>query len=109
MREIGAVHTFVDGPQGANNSVPAVWEVTHPDYALLRLHGRNQETYNAPAETPAERFDYEYSEAELIALAGEVVRLAYKIRNTHSIFNNCNEDKGQRNAISFMDLVRPGG
>lgn len=106
LREIRAVHTVVDGPQGADNSVPAVWEVTHPDYALLRLHGRNQETYNAPAETPAERFDYEYSEAELTTLAGNLVRVAENVQRTHAVFNNCNEDKGQRNAIDFMGMTR---
>ena len=45
-RELGVVHTIVDGPQGFANSVPDVWEVTHPDLALVRLHGRNYETWN---------------------------------------------------------------
>src|SRR5215469_3565994 len=69
LREHGLVHTIVDGPQGADNSVPAVWEITHPDYLLLRLHGRNVETYNAPAQTAAERFDYDYPDRELGELA----------------------------------------
>ena len=30
----------------------------------------------------------------------EVIRLAYKVRNTHLIFNNCDEDKGERSGIS---------
>ena len=29
-RELGVVHTIVDGPQGFANCVPCVWEVTHP-------------------------------------------------------------------------------
>ncbi|CAN7472778.1 DUF72 domain-containing protein [Variovorax paradoxus] len=109
LRDIGAVHTVVDGPQGADNSVPAVWAVTHPDYALLRLHGRNEETYNAPTPTPAERFDYEYSEDELAGLALEAVRLAYKVKNMHAVFNNCSEDKGQRNAQTFMKKLQGTG
>ncbi len=76
---------------------------------MLRLHDRNQETYNAPAETLAERFDYEYSKTELTSLAGDLVRLADKVRNTHAIFNNCNEDKGQRNAAAFMHLINQEG
>nr|WP_296727831.1 DUF72 domain-containing protein [Variovorax sp.] len=55
----------------------------------------------------AERSDYEYSEVELSSLAGNLVRLAEKVRRTHAIFNNCNEDKGQRNAIRFIDIVQP--
>ena len=39
----------------------------------------------------------------------EVVRLAYKVRNTHIIFNNCDEDKGQRNGITFMKMLLAHG
>lgn len=106
LRSMGAVHTVVDGPQGADNSVPAIWEVTNPNYTLLRLHGRNADAYNAPAASPAERFDYEYSEGELRGLAAELVRLAYRARNTHAIFNNCSEDRGVRNGATFARLLR---
>ena len=105
LRIHGLVHTIVDGPQGADNSVPAVWETTHADWLLLRLHGRNLESYVAPARTAAERFDYDYPDHELAALAGELVRVAPKARNKHVIFNNCDEDKGQRNGITFMKLL----
>ena len=105
LRELGAVHTVVDGPQGFANSVPMLAEATHPDYALVRLHGRNVDTYNIKgASSAAERFDYDYSDAELRELAAEIVRMAYKVRNTHVVFNNCDEDKGQRNGISIMKL-----
>ncbi|HSV60243.1 MAG TPA: DUF72 domain-containing protein [Variovorax sp.] len=105
LRELGAVHTVVDGPQGFANSVPMLAEATHPDYALVRLHGRNVDTYNIKgASSAAERFDYDYSDAELRELAAESVRIAYKVRNTHVVFNNCDEDKGQRNGISIMKL-----
>ena len=105
LRELGAVHTVVDGPQGFANSVPMLAEATYPDYALVRLHGRNVDTYNIKgASSAAERFDYDYSDAELRELAAEIVRIAYKVRNTHVVFNNCDEDKGQRNGISIMKL-----
>jgi uncharacterized protein YecE (DUF72 family) len=100
------VHTIVDGPPGADNSVPAVWEVTHPDYLLLRLHGRNIASYNAPAQTAAERFDYDYPDRELAELAGELASVARKARNKHVVFNNCYEDKGQRNALTFMKMLQ---
>jgi len=29
------------------------------------------------------------------------------VRNTHVVFNNCDEDKGQRNGISMMRLLAP--
>ncbi|MFS2164235.1 DUF72 domain-containing protein [Variovorax sp. Varisp62] len=104
LRAMHAVHTVVDGPQGAENSVPAVWEVTNNNYALVRLHGRNAETYNAAA-TPADRFSYEYSDDELRGLVGEVVRLSYKVRHAHMIFNNCDEDRGIRNGMTAMKML----
>lgn len=105
LRRLGAVHTVVDGPQGAENSVPAVWESTHDDFALVRLHGRNAETYNAPSKTAGERFDYDYNDDEIEGLVTQAVRLDYKVRNTHLIFNNCDRDKGQRNGMTAQRTV----
>ena len=49
---------MIDGPQGFHNSVPPVWESTHIDFALVRLHGRNHETWTIQGATVAsERFD----------------------------------------------------
>ncbi|WP_295377145.1 DUF72 domain-containing protein [uncultured Pseudacidovorax sp.] len=105
LRALGVVHTVVDGPQGAENSVPAVWEATHPEIALVRLHGRNAAAYNAPAKTAGERFDYDYPDHELEAIAKQVHRLSFSARNTHVVFNNCDRDKGQRNGMTMMRVL----
>jgi len=106
-RELGVVHTVVDGPQGFANSVPALWEVTHPGFALLRLHGRNAETWNLKgARDSSERFNYDYDEAELGELAQRVKRLAAQAASTHVVFNNNMEDQGQRNAASLAQFLR---
>src|SRR5258706_2288417 len=52
-RELGVVHTVVDGPQGFANSVPAIWEATHPDCALVRLHGHNADTWDIEGASAA--------------------------------------------------------
>jgi uncharacterized protein YecE (DUF72 family) len=102
-RELGVVHTVVDGPQGFSNSVPAIWATTHADYALLRLHGRNAETWNVRGATAAsDRFNYDYGDAELDELATRIDRLAIEAIFTHVVFNNNMEDQGQRNARSLM-------
>ena len=107
-RELGVVHTVVDGPQGFANSVPALWEVTHSRYALLRLHGRNVETWNIKgASDSSERFNYDYSEAELSELAQKVKRIAAQALSTHVVFNNNMEDQGQRNAASLSAFLKP--
>ena len=106
-RELGVVHTVVDGPQGFANSVPPVWEATHPGFALLRLHGRNRETWNIKgAADSSERFNYDYGEPELSMLADQITRLASQAAMTHVVFNNNMEDQGQRNAASLMRWLR---
>jgi uncharacterized protein YecE (DUF72 family) len=103
-RELGAAHTIVDGPQGFVNSVPMLWEVTHPVFALVRLHGRNAQTWNVQGTTSAsERFNYDYSDNELGELASRIRRLDAAM--THVVFNNNMEDQGQRNATSLLRIL----
>jgi uncharacterized protein YecE (DUF72 family) len=106
-RELGVVHTVVDGPQGFANSVPPIWEATHPACALLRLHGRNTETWNIKGATAAsDRFNYDYGQTELGELAARITELALRAASTHVVFNNNMEDQGQRNAALLMRLLR---
>ncbi|ART51623.1 hypothetical protein CBP34_08040 [Acidovorax carolinensis] len=105
LRELGMVHTIVDGPQGSPYSVPAIWETTHPEHALLRLHGRNVQAYVMPAKTAAERFDYAYTADELQALAQRFNPITRSVKYAHSVFNNCMEDKSQLNAKAFRALL----
>ena len=110
LRELGVAHTIVDGPQGFSNSVPAVWEITHPRYALLRLHGRNTATWNVKGQTSAsDRFNYDYPEGELAGLVPKLGHLAAEAMQTHVIFNNNMEDQGQRNARTMIDLLEAAG
>ena len=106
LRELAVAHTVVDGPQGFSNSVPAVWEATHPRFALLRLHGRNSKTWNIRGATSAsDRFNYDYPDDELADLVPRLERLALTALQTHVIFNNNMEDQGQRNARTMVGLI----
>jgi uncharacterized protein YecE (DUF72 family) len=105
-RELNVVHTVIDGPQGFHNSVPPVWESTHMQYSLVRLHGRNSETWNIKGATSAaERFNYDYPDPQLADIAAKVERLAPETFTTHVIMNNNWEDQGQRNAASLMRIL----
>lgn len=105
-RELGVVHTIVDGPQGFDNSVPPIWATTHPAFALLRLHGRNSATWNVKGATAAsDRFNYDYSDEELAELARGILGVAPLAIDTHVIFNNNQEDQGQRNARTLTRLL----
>jgi uncharacterized protein YecE (DUF72 family) len=104
-RELGVAHTIVDGPQGFANCVPCVWEVTHPQLALVRLHGRNQDTWNIKSAASSSRFDYWYFKDELAALKPDILAIARKAKAVHVLFNTNNEDQGQVNARLMRQVL----
>jgi uncharacterized protein YecE (DUF72 family) len=109
-RELGVVHTVVDAPPGFSNSVPAVWEATHPDFALVRLHGRNTASWSLTNSTASsDRFNYDYSDAELQSLVDPIRRLAHSVLETHVVFNTNMEDQGQRNARRMTEILETAG
>jgi uncharacterized protein YecE (DUF72 family) len=105
QRELGVVHTVVDAPQGMANTAPAIWETTHADYALLRLHGRNGAAWNQTGASSTSRFMYEYSPAELAELAARIAKIARQVARTHVIFNTNHEDQGMRNAQALTHAL----
>ncbi len=105
-RELGVVHTIVDGPQGFANSVPCMWEATHPGLALLRLHGRNKETWNIKGDASSSRFNYRYAADELAAMVPQIRQIASRVGSLHVLFNTNYEDQGQVNARLLAGLLR---
>jgi uncharacterized protein YecE (DUF72 family) len=101
------VNVVVDEPQGIANTIPPVWEVTNPELALVRLHGRNHGTWNRKGLTASsQRFDYDYEEGELKEIAAEVKALAPKAKATHVLFNNNYQDQGQRGAAALTAMLQ---
>jgi uncharacterized protein YecE (DUF72 family) len=105
-KQLGVVHTVVDGPQGFANCVPRVWEVTRPSLALVRLHGRNHETWNIKSSASSSRFNYWYSQEELAAMVPDVRRMADLAEWVHVVFNTNYEDQGQVNAKLMAQQLR---
>jgi len=97
-------YVCVDEPQGFKSSVPPVTAVTAP-VALLRMHGRNAETWNKRSVTAAERFDYLYSADELREWVPRVQDLSKDAREVHVLMNNCHRDYGVRNAREIAELL----
>jgi uncharacterized protein YecE (DUF72 family) len=106
LRDLGAVNVVVDAPQGGfDNSVPAVWEATHPHLAMVRLHGRNVSAWNSGAATSSGRFQYLYSDAELAAMVPSLRRLQDQVGSAgmvHATFNTNYRDQGQVNARRLL-------
>jgi len=111
-RRLSLVNVTVDEPQGVANSIPAVWEPTSERLAVVRLHGRNHETWNIKGATAAsDRFNYDYRDEELEGLASSISDLSNRVSEVSVVFNNNFEDQGVRNArtlIRILGLSSPG-
>jgi len=75
------------------------------DLAVVRFHGRSDDTWSARTATAAERFRYHYDKRELRPWAKRVVTMAAEARELHVLMNNCYEDFGVRNAEDMLDLL----
>ena len=98
--------TVVDQPQIGSGTVPTVIEVTNPDLATVRLHGRNAKMWYKRVETTAERFDYLYDEEELREWVPKVGELAEMAETVHVLFNNNAEDYALQNSRQLRMLLR---
>jgi uncharacterized protein YecE (DUF72 family) len=90
-------------PQGFRSSLPPVAEVTSPDLAVVRFHGRDPKAWTK--QTVSERFRYRYDEDELREWVPKVEQLAGGAREIHALMNNCYSDYATTNAQQLMDLL----
>ena len=87
---------------------PAIAELYHiPPTATtrtgyLRLHSRSAQKWHAGME---QRYDYDYSAAELEAFARQWSELAGRVDKVFAFFNNCHRGQAARNAESFRQIV----
>ena len=106
VRKHGAIFVNVDTPASDHFTVMRsdVDEVTNPNVAYLRLHGRNAKAY-ITGKTVAARFDYDYNEKEIADVAERSKKLAKEARELHVIFNNNNLDYAPRAAIRLRKAL----
>jgi uncharacterized protein YecE (DUF72 family) len=104
LEEAGLAYVGVDEPQGFPNSSPPLTAVTAP-LAMVRLHGRNAETWESRTGAASDRFKYLYSDAELEEWVPRVRGLAAGAQAVHVLFNNNYEDWGMQNARRMAHLL----
>jgi uncharacterized protein YecE (DUF72 family) len=104
VRRIG--YCAVDEP-ALRGLLPPVTHLT-TDTGYVRLHGRNTKTWWA-REGGGDRYDYEYSEAELMQWVERVRVLAGQAKQTYLFFNNCHAGQAARNAKLMEELLRRSG
>ena len=73
----------------------------------IRLHGRRYDTWfsDDPAARPEERYNYLYSEAELLPWADRIRKVSGHSENTFVITNNHYLAKGVVNALQLIALL----
>ena len=102
LRDAGLAHVVVDAPP--RSGLPAVVAAT-AGTAVVRFHGRNDDTWDRRDISAAERFDYLYSREELAAWVPRLEELAGRVDRVHALMNNCHGDKGVRNAADLAGIL----
>ncbi len=105
LRDLGLTHVMVDGPPGLESSVPAVFGVTTPHLAMVRLHGRRSATWEAAHVPTVERYRYLYSEEELLKWMPVIESAATQATRTIVFFNNCYGNYGATNAREMISML----
>lgn len=89
LRAHSAALVSVDAPAEKHFTImpPDLDEITNPEIAYLRLHGRDARAYTT-GKTVASRFNYNYSDDEIEEVAQRARKLAKEAREVHVVFNN---------------------
>ena len=108
LRYNDLTYVAVDEPQGFKSSVPPIADVTG-EFAMVRFHGRNKDTWEAKGLTSAsERFNYYYSPQEFEEWMPKVKLMEQNAQEVHLVMNTNKEDQGVYNARLFGDILGEG-
>lgn len=106
LRDAGLSYTMVDEPQVGSGSVPPVYGVTNPKLAVVRFHGRNRVNWYHFGGSSRDRFDWDYSDAELAEWLPNLEQAQQAAERVHVFFNTNRADQGVRNAVRLMDQLK---
>ena len=101
----GVTLVTVDAPDSQHFMVmPKSDIVTNPRLAYMRLHGRDAKAFTT-GKTVSERFNYEYSPAEIEETVATAKRLAEDADDVHIIYNNNHSNLAPKAAEYFLRLM----
>ncbi len=100
LRAQNVTFVSVDTPTVEHFTImpPDMDEITAPQLAYLRLHGRDARAYTT-GKTVAARFNYDYGDAEIEEIAVRAKKLAREAAETHIAFNNNARDYAPHAAL----------
>jgi uncharacterized protein YecE (DUF72 family) len=90
-------------PQGFKTSIPPVAAATAP-LAVVRFHGRRDDTWGKRNVSVHDKFGYDYSKKELKEWQPRLGSLADDAREVHVLMNNCYQDYAVRSARMMAQL-----
>ena len=100
LESYGLASCTVDEPP-LPRLMPFVNRVT-ADTAYFRMHGRNRQWFNVPADL---RYDYRYSEEELKSFVPEIRKAREQAKKIYVFFNNCHKGSALANARELKHLL----
>lgn len=103
LKDLGLAYVVVDAPPASG--LPTVLEATSSELAVVRFHGRANDTWGARNVSAAERFRYLYSEEELSQWVPKARHLAELASKVHLLMNNCYQDFGVKNAAQLAAML----
>ncbi len=106
LAEQDLAFVVVDAPPASG--LPSVVAATSA-LAVVRFHGRADDTWDKRGITAAERFRYLYDEGELREWVPRLEQLAEASDEVHALMNNCYRDYGVRNASDLGRLLSQAG
>lgn len=96
---------LVDAPTSEHFTVmPGLDCVTNPKLGYFRFHGRNAEGY-IKGRSVAERFDYDYSNAEATELAERIRKVAGEVEQIRVVANNNRSNYAPKLARKLQELL----
>jgi uncharacterized protein YecE (DUF72 family) len=107
LSDLGLALVVVDAPPVSG--LPTVALATRDDLAVVRFHGRANDTWKKRDITAAERFRYLYREDELESWTPSLHQLAREASEVHLLMNNCYQDYGVRNATDWQRVLLDDG
>ncbi len=107
LREGSVALVSVDAPAEEHFTImpPDLDEITNPEIAYLRLHGRDAHAYTT-GKTVAARFNYDYSDEEIEEVAARGRKLAKHAAQVHIVFNNNTNDYAPHAALRLRAALK---
>jgi uncharacterized protein YecE (DUF72 family) len=104
LREHGVTFCNIDQPI-FNDSIAPGAEVTSPNTAYVRLHGRNYQNWFKKDAGRDARYDYLYSGDELQEWVGRIKELGGKSEKVFVITNNHYQGQALANALQLKNMI----